>query len=185
MTNFQWEMDLLQWFQTIHNPISDKIMAAITSLGDAGIIWIIITLLLFIFCKDKKAAWTSALAMLVSLIVVNCGLKNIVGRDRPCWIDDSVKMLVKIPRDYSFPSGHTATAFASSVSIIQYAKYRKQGIAAVILALAIGVSRMYLFCHWPTDVIAGTILGVLEALLAGIIIRYIYKRIGKLHEKRA
>ena len=54
-----------------------------------------------------------------------------------------------------------------------YAKYRKQGIAAVILAALIAVSRMYVFVHFPTDVFVGTILGIVEAILAGIIIRFI------------
>nr|MCR5667920.1 phosphatase PAP2 family protein [Lachnospiraceae bacterium] len=112
MTYFPWEMDLLQWFQGLHNPLLDKVMVVITSLGNAGIFWIVVTVAMLIFCKDKRVAWTSALALLFSLIVVNCGLKNIVGRDRPCWIDDSVSMLVKIPKDFSFPSGHSSASFA-------------------------------------------------------------------------
>ena len=176
MTYFPWEMDLLQWFQGLHNPLLDKVMVVITSLGNAGIFWIVVTVAMLIFCKDKRVAGTSALALLFSLIVVNCGLKNIVGRDRPCWIDDSVSMLVKIPKDFSFPSGHSSASFASAVAIVQYAKYRKQGIAAVILACCIAVSRLYLFVHWPTDVLAGTVLGIVEAVLAGIIVRFIYKK---------
>jgi undecaprenyl-diphosphatase len=85
-------------------------------------------------------------------------------------------MLVKIPKDFSFPSGHSSASFASAVAIVQYAKYRKQGIAAVILACCIAISRLYLFVHWPTDVLAGTVLGIVEAVLAGIIVRFIYKK---------
>ena len=172
---FNWEFDLLYWFQSIHNPILDKIVVVITSLGNAGIFWILLTLVMLIVCKDKKVAWTSALALLFSLLVINIFLKNTVMRARPCWIDDTIPLLVKNPKDYSFPSGHSSASFASAVSIVQYAKYRKQGIAAVILAL-IAVSRMYVFVHFPTDVFVGTILGIIEAILAGIIIRFIYRK---------
>lgn len=174
---FNWEFDLLYWFQSIHNPILDKIVVVITSLGNAGIFWILLTLVMLIVCKDKKEAWTSALALLFSLLVINIFLKNTVMRARPCWIDDTIPLLVKNPKDYSFPSGHSSASFASAVSIVQYAKYRKQGIAAVILAAMIAVSRMYVFVHFPTDVFVGTILGIIEAILAGIIIRFIYRKV--------
>ena len=174
---FNWEFDLLYWFQSLHNPILDKIVVVITSLGNAGIFWILLTLVMLIVCKDKKVAWTSALALLFSLLVINIFLKNTVMRARPCWIDDTIPLLVKNPKDYSFPSGHSSASFASAVYIVQYAKYRKQGIAAVILAALIAVSRMYVFVHFPTDVFVGTILGIIEAILAGIIIRFIYRKI--------
>lgn len=174
---FNWEFDLLYWFQSIHNPILDKIVVVITSLGNAGIFWILLTLVMLIVCKDKKVAWTSALALLFSVLVINVFLKNMAMRARPCWIDDTIPLLVKNPKDYSFPSGHSSASFASAVSIVQYAKYRKQGIAAVILAALIAVSRMYVFVHFPTDVFVGTILGIVEAILAGIIIRFIYRKV--------
>ena len=174
---FNWEFDLLYWFQSIHNPILDKIVVVITSLGNAGIFWILLTLVMLIVCKDKKVAWTSALALLFSVLVINVFLKNMAMRARPCWIDDTIPLLVKNPKDYSFPSGHSSASFASAVSIVQYAKYRKQGIATVILAALIAVSRMYVFVHFPTDVFVGTILGIVEAILAGIIIRFIYRKV--------
>lgn len=174
---FDWEFDLLYWFQGLHNPVLDKIVVAITSLGNAGIFWILLTVVMLIFCKDKRVAWTSALALLFSLLVINIFLKNTVMRARPCWIDESVQLLIKSPSDYSFPSGHSSASFAGAVSIVQYARYRKQGIAAVILAVLIATSRLYLFVHFPTDVLTGTILGIIEAIVAGLIIRAIYRKI--------
>ena len=96
-----------------------------------------------------------------------------------------MKLLVKNPKDYSFPSGHSSASFASAVSILQYARYRKQGIAAVILAAMIAVSRMYVFVHFPTDVFTGVILGIIEALVAGIIIRKVYEKRGKVIDAQA
>ena len=178
---FDWEFDLLYWFQGLHNPVLDKIVVAITSLGNAGIFWILLTIAMLIFCKDKKVAWTSALALLFSLLVINVILNCTVMRARHYWFDDSVTLLVKNPKDYSFPSGHSSASFASAVSIVQYARYRKQGIAAVVLAALIAISRMYVFVHFPTDVLTGTILGIIEAILAGIIVRFIYR---KMEEKK-
>lgn len=173
---FDWEFDLLYWFQSIHHPLLDKIVIAVTSLGNAGIFWILLTVAMLILCKDKRVAWTSALALLFSLLVINVFLKNMVARARPCWIDTSVSLLVKNPRDFSFPSGHSSASFASAVSIVQYAAYRKPGIAAVLLAVLIAVTRIYIFVHFPTDVLAGALLGIVEALLAGFIIRKIYEK---------
>ena len=169
------ELQILHWFQGLHNPVLDKIMIAITSLGNAGVFWVLLTILMLIFSKkSKKMAWTSGVALLLSLIVVNLILKNTVCRERPCWIDDSVKMLIKIPKDFSFPSGHSSASFASAVSIFLYRK--REGVCALVLATLIAVSRMYLFVHWPTDVLVGILLGITEAIVAYFIVRYVYKR---------
>lgn len=176
---FDWEFDLLYWFQSLHNPVLDKIMLFITSLGDAGIFWILLTVVMLIACKDKRAAWTSALALVFSLLVINVFLKNAVCRARPCWIDTSVPLLVKNPKDFSFPSGHASASFASAVSIVQYTYYRKQGMAAVALAVVIALTRLYVFVHFPTDVLVGAVLGILEALLAGIIVRRLCDKLSE------
>ncbi len=176
---FDWEFPLLYWFQSLHNPVLDKIVVAITSLGNTGIFWIILTVLMLIFCKDKRVAWTSALALLFSLLVINVCLKNVVMRARPCWIDESVALLISSPTDYSFPSGHSSASFASAVAIVQYARYRKQGIVAIILAACIALTRLYLFVHFPTDVLVGMCLGIVEALLAGVIIRFIFRKLDE------
>ena len=169
-----WEFDLLYWFQGLHHPVLDKIAVAVTSLGNSGIFWILLTIAMLVFCREKKAAWTSALALVFSLLVCNVLLKNLVARDRPCWVDPSVELLVKMPRDFSFPSGHASASFASAVSVFLY--YRKQGIATLVLASGIALTRLYLFVHFPTDVLVGMLLGILEALAAYVIVQYVCRR---------
>ena len=81
-------------------------------------------------------------------------------------------MLIAVPKDYSFPSGHTFASFAAAVSVFLY--YKKAGTAAIILAFLIGFSRLYLFVHFPTDVLAGFVIGVMIALLC---VKFIKPRI--------
>lgn len=173
---FDWEMELLYSLQSIHNPVLDKVMLFITTLGNAGMVWIAITILMFILCKDKRCAWTSTGALLLSVLIINLILKNLVARARPCWIDTDVMLLLKNPKDYSFPSGHASASFSVAVSILQFAEYRKQGIAAIVLAAMIAFSRMYFFVHFPTDIIAGVVLGILEAVVAGLLVKKLEKR---------
>ena len=112
-------------------------------------------------------------AVLLSLaaggLIGNVVLKNLVMRDRPCWIDESVRLLIQNPKDFSFPSGHTLASFETAVSIFLY--NRKWGVPVIVLASVIALSRLYLFVHFPTDVFAGIAIGSIVA----IIVNYIMK----------
>lgn len=165
-----WEFDLLYALQNIHNPVLDKIMIVLSIIGDAGLLWIGVAILLICMKKYRKCGLQVAVAMLLTFIVGNLILKNMIHRDRPCWIDPSITLLVKSPSDFSFPSGHSMNGFTASVSILLCDK--KLGIAAVILAAAIAFSRLYNFVHFPTDVIAGIVIGIVSALF----VNYLFQR---------
>lgn len=94
-----------------------------------------------------------------------------VARPRPCWIESNFPLLVSNPTDYSFPSGHTL-ASTISVVIITYAD-KKFGIIAIILATLITFSRLYLFVHFPSDVFAAIILGVIIGLFAIFVFNFV------------
>ncbi len=118
--------------------------------------------------------------MLTGLIIGNLILKNLVARERPCWIDSDILMLISIPEDYSFPSGHTLASTISAVILMQEDK--KLGIPAVILAVLIAFSRMYLFVHFPTDILGGLLLG----LVIGFSVTPVWNRISEyLQQKKA
>ncbi len=170
------ELSILYWFQQFHNPVLNKIELFITTLGDNGILWILITLLMLIFCKKKKGATTAVFALGFSVLICNLILKNAVARPRPCWISDMYEQLVEIPDDFSFPSGHTSAAFSFTFAILPY--YKKQGIAALVLSILIALSRLYLFVHWPTDVLFGVLLGIADGLVAYILVNFISKKIN-------
>lgn len=165
-----WEFDFLYALQNIHNPVLDKIMIVLSTIGDAGLLWIGVAILLICMKKYRKCGLQVAVAMLLTFIVGNLILKNMIHRDRPCWIDPSITLLVKSPSDYSFPSGHSMNGFTASVSILLCDK--KLGIPAVILAAAIAFSRLYNFVHFPTDVIAGIVIGIVSALF----VNYLFQR---------
>lgn len=163
------ELKLLHLLQNLHDVILDKIMLGISCLGNMGMIWIFITILCLCLPKYRKCGITMAIALIVDVTLCNLVLKNLVARSRPCWVDQSVALLVANPKDYSFPSGHTAAAFASSVTIFYY--HKREGIAALILAVLIAFSRLYLFVHYPTDVLGGIVIGVLAGIAAVYIVK--------------
>ncbi|MCM1284172.1 MAG: phosphatase PAP2 family protein [Muribaculaceae bacterium] len=163
-----WEFALLYGLQEMHNPMLDKIMVALSTLGNAGTVWIL-TGVLLLFTKEHKKAGVQMLAAMAFVFVVgNLILKNLAARDRPCWIDPGVALLVKSPGDYSFPSGHTMNGFVSAVSLFCI---DRRTWPALLLAGAIAFSRLYLFVHFPTDVLAGLVIGVGAALLVDDVFR--------------
>lgn len=158
-----WEFDLLYAIQNMHNPILDKLMVFLSTIGNGGIFWIILACVLMISKKYRIIGIHMAIAMAITYIFGNLVLKNIFARQRPCWIDTDVVLLVKSPKDYSFPSGHSMNGFTGAVSILCHDK--KLGIAALILATLIAFSRLYNFVHFPTDVFVGMIIGICSALI--------------------
>lgn len=174
---FEWELNLLHWFQRIHNPVLDFIIPKITFLGDAGWFWIVVTLLLLILPYNRKMGVQSAVALVLTALVCNIILKPGIMRCRPCWLEQEIELLVKIPHDYSFPSGHSNASFAVATSI--FMRNKKIGVPALILAGCIALSRLYVFVHWPTDVLAGITVGVCGGIISYFIVNFIYKKLGK------
>ena len=162
-----WEFDWLYALQDIHNPVLDKVMVFVSALGNAGIFWIAVGLLLLITKRYRRGGAQMLVAMAVTFVIGNLILKNLVARERPCWIDREVLLLMASPSDYSFPSGHSMNGFAGSVSLLCIDK--RIGIPAVILAAIIAFSRLYLFMHFPTDVFAGIVIGLVIALITNYV----------------
>lgn len=162
-----WEFDWLYALQGIHNPVLDKVMVVVSTLGNAGIFWILVGLLLLVPKRYRRGGAQMLAAMALAFVVGNLILKNVAARQRPCWIDPTVPLLVASPSDYSFPSGHSMNGFAGAVSLLCID--RRFGIPAIVLAAVIAFSRLYLFVHFPTDVLVGTAIGIAAALLTNYI----------------
>ena len=169
------ELRFLDFLQTIHTPLLDKILAFITSLGNAGIIWIVLAVVLLILPKTRKTGIIVAAALLMDLVLCNLILKNLVARVRPYDVNTAIAILIKKPLDFSFPSGHTAASFAAMTALF-LAKMKKAWIAALVLAVLIAFSRLYFYVHYPTDVLGGAIVGILSGIIGYTIVEKIDKR---------
>lgn len=169
------EIQILNMIQNLRTPLGDIIVPLITRLGDAGFIWIILTLILLLMPKTRKTGIIMMAALLVDLVLCNMLLKNLVARTRPFDVNTAVQLLVAKPRDYSFPSGHTAASFAS-VTALYLAGEKKLWKAALVLAVLIALSRMYLYVHYPTDIVGGVIFGSLSGYLGYKIVEWMRKK---------
>lgn len=170
MALLELEFSILYFIQGLHTPFLDRFMTAVTSLGDKGWFFIVLGIILFCFKRTRKMGAAVLLSLAAGGLIGNVVLKNLVMRDRPCWIDESVRLLIQNPKDFSFPSGHTLASFETAVSIFLY--NRKWGVPVIVLASVIALSRLYLFVHFPTDVLSGMALGIFIGW-------YVYRTIEK------
>lgn len=154
----EWEYRLLMLFQELHTPILDKLVVAVTSLGNKGMFWILLGVALLLWKKSRPVGVMVLLALILDYLSCNMLLKNLVQRDRPCWLYPEVELLIGRPGDFSWPSGHTACSFAAATAV--FLNNRKWGTWALVLAALIALTRLYLFVHWPTDILGGILLGI-------------------------
>lgn len=158
--------EILLWIQeNVRSEWMTPFWKGITWLGNSGMIWLAISFILLLIPKTRKVGIMSLVALGLSGLFINCIIKNVVARPRPFTQVEGLTYLIKRPRDYSFPSGHTSASFAAVVVFVRKMP-RRYGIPFMILAVLIAFSRLYLGVHYPTDVLAGVILGTLIAFLA-------------------
>jgi len=148
-------LDFIQEY--IKNPVFDFIMPKVTVLGNAGIIWIITAIVLLLIPKYRKSGAALATGLVACLLLGNIVLKPLVARVRPFDVIEGVKLLIAAPTDFSFPSGHTYSSVVGA-SVLTMAD-KRFGYVAIPLAVIIAFSRLYLYVHYPTDILGGIILG--------------------------
>lgn len=157
------ELEILHFIQNLHRDWLSTVMIFLSAIGEYGMFWVLISLVLVMFNKTRQCGIAMMIGMALSFLVGNVLLKNLIGRARPFIVDASIQLLVPFPSEYSFPSGHTINSFVAAVTIYLYNK--KWGIAALIVAASIAFSRLYLFVHYPTDILGGMVLGTLISCL--------------------
>lgn len=149
---------LLDLIQThLRCGVLDEIMPAVSLCGNMGIFWVVLAVALSAKAKYRRCSITMLIGLIIGVLVGNLAIKNAVRRDRPCWINEQADLLIGVPQDFSFPSGHTLSSFAAAAILYYYNK--KLGIPAFIVAGLIAFSRMYLYVHFPTDILAGILVG--------------------------
>ena len=155
-----WEIDFLDGIQAIfHCEWMDTLMPPLSSLGDAGIIWIVLSILLLLFPRTRRAGVASAFSLILMLISGNMILKPLISRMRPFTVNTAVTLLIPPPGDFSFPSGHTSAALSCAATWWRYLPQFWR-LAAAVCAVLMGLSRLYVGVHFPTDVLCGILVGL-------------------------
>lgn len=151
----------------LRTDILDRVFPIITFLGDHGAVWILLAVILLFRRQTRRTAILILIAMAAAALIGTNMVKEFVARPRPCWLDDSVVMLIKVPQDYSFPSGHTmiGTVFCFLINRTN----KVIGVFCVILMLLIAFSRMYLYVHFPSDILAGLVIGIIFGAVTWLI----------------
>ena len=169
------ELQILDWIQQMRTPVGDVWMVFISRLGNAGMIWILFTCLLLMIPRTRRWGAALAAALCLDAIICNILLKPMVCRIRPCDVNQTVQLLIARPADYSFPSGHTAASFAA-VAALYFAGAKNGWKITLPLAILMAFSRMYLYVHYPTDVLGGLIIGLLCGWIADMIIQKVMEK---------
>ncbi|MDE6214395.1 MAG: phosphatase PAP2 family protein [Lachnospiraceae bacterium] len=159
----------------LRNPVLTPILKVITTLGNGGAIWILLTLLILMLPKTRKVGCMMVAALLGTLLINNILLKNLVARTRPYEVIEGLTYLVRRPSEYSFPSGHAGSSFAAACVMLRRLP-KRYGIPAFVLAVLIALSRLYVGVHYPSDVLFGVISGILISYAAEAIVERIWKR---------
>ena len=159
---------VLDWIQQhLKGRALDVAMPLITALGNGGWIFLVLTAGLLISKRYRQQGKTLGGALLLCLLVGNLLLKPMVGRIRPYQFVEGFELLVQPLRDASFPSGHTSSAFAAAWALFR--NDRQLGIPALVLAAFIGFTRLYLYVHFPTDVLGGIVFGIVLGILGDLL----------------
>ena len=167
-----WEFYVLNFIRdNFSGSILDFIATTLGFLG-RGPIYIVILILAFIFRRSRPFARSLSASFILSLTCCNLIIKNIVGRIRPYDLNTTISLIVKAEHDYSFPSAHTVLAFVMATTVFIYNK--PLGAVAYIFAVVMGLSRLYLYVHFPTDVICGMVFGILLAIAGHYIVGLLF-----------
>ena len=180
------------------------VMKIITLLGENGYFWILLCLIMILFRRTRRLGIICAVSLLFTFICCNLIIKPAVDRVRPWVTFQMVDAMLPPPGDASFPSGHSANAMGPAWAMFLATRPKKSssgrsydevkclgwngdgisprmmhrlGIATVVLAVLIGISRLYLGMHYPSDVVCGLLLGMIVAAI-------VYKVILKIEDKR-
>ena len=174
----QFDERALVWIaQNIRCALLDPFMKLYTQLGNTGMLFIVLGLLMLFFKPTRKAGFSALCAMLIGLVVVNFTIKPLVARDRPWLVIENFLNLVEEHDPNSFPSGHTNAAFAFAIAVCMSAPKKWMKIAAVCAAVVMGLSRLYVGVHFPSDVLAGAVIGSLCGLAGAWVVRIVWERV--------
>lgn len=156
---------VLIWIQnTLRTLALDGVMGAYTRMGNAGLLFIGLSLCMLCWKKTRRAGLMALCAMALGFLCTNVIIKPLVARSRPWLALPQIVPLVAEGDPHSFPSGHTTAAFAAACAWLCALPARGMKATGIILAVLMGFSRLYAGVHYPSDVLAGALVGAGSAL---------------------
>ena len=169
------ELAILNWIQAhLRCGFLDAVLPVISWTANRGELWIILAVLLLLIKGQRKYGAAVACGLVLDLVSCNLLLKPLIGRIRPFAVNTAVELLVKAPMDASFPSGHTAASFTAVFALKTAGSPLWKPALAV--AVVIAFSRLYLYVHWPSDVLAGALLGAAVGWVGAKIVEKVLKK---------
>ena len=140
-------------------PFMDILMGIFTRVGNYGILWIAIAVIMMFSKKYRRTGIIMAVGLVIMLITGNLLMKNLIARDRPFIQRPETWLAIAQPFGYSFPSGHSFSSFTSAAILSRRGKW--WAVFSILTAVFIAFSRLYFYVHFPTDVICGCIFGLI------------------------
>lgn len=167
------EADLLLWVQNnFRTEVLNPLMHYASEINNSGMLAIAMVVVLLIWKRYRSVGITACISLVLEFLLVNALIKQFVARPRPYVVNEALMILGSVPTDYSFPSGHTGSAFAVS-TVMFLCMPKRYGIPAVVITALIAFSRLYNAAHYPTDVLVGMLIGSVTGILA---VKLVYKR---------
>ena len=197
---YEFDYSILNFiYEHVRCAFLDVFFPIVTFLADGGWFWIALAVVFLCFKKTRKMGICMGVSLLFGALVVNVTLKPLVARIRPYDFCDpnnplrlneyfhlakeGLALLIEKQHDYSFPSGHTLASFEGAMAIFMCR--RKWGIPALVLATLIAFSRLYLYVHYPSDVIVSLFLGIAIAVGAYFLVNFVWKKVeAKIEAKK-
>lgn len=176
----QFDQGALWWIaQHVRLEWLNPLVVFYTSLGNTGLGFIAVALLLLVFRQTRRGGATALTAMALGMLVTNLTIKPLFTRPRPWVVMDGFVSLVTSSDPHSFPSGHTTAAFAFGVGLFLTLKPKWAKAAALAAAALMGLSRLYVGVHFPTDVLAGAVIGTCCGLIANWLVGRVTARLSR------
>nr|WP_325298781.1 phosphatase PAP2 family protein [uncultured Dysosmobacter sp.] len=171
------ELAILDWIQAhLRCGPLDVLLPLISRLADHGEVWIVLEAVLLLLKGQRRYGAAVSCGLALDLVSCNMLLKPLIGRVRPFMVNTAVELLSAPPGDASFPSGHTAASFAAVFALKTAGSPLWK--PALALAAVIAFSRMYLYVHWPSDILGGALLGAAVGWAGAKLVKAVENRRG-------